>query len=59
MILLSKKGFNSTLIQGIIDAKCSFWDYDYGWVGSIHVRVRFQKIDVGSCVMKDKFYLIS
>jgi hypothetical protein len=43
------------LIQGIVDVKCSFWDYDYGWVGSIHLWVLFQKIDVGSCVMKDKF----
>jgi hypothetical protein len=26
-----QKGFNSTLIQGVVDAKCNFWDYDYGW----------------------------
>jgi hypothetical protein len=25
-----------TLIQGIVNAKCSLWDYDYGWVGNIH-----------------------
>jgi hypothetical protein len=32
-----------------------FWDYDYGWVGSIHDGVLFQKIDVRNYVMKDKF----
>ncbi len=31
-----QKRLYSTLIQGILDAKCSFWDYDYGWAGSIH-----------------------
>jgi hypothetical protein len=30
------KGFYSTLIQGIVDAKCMFWRFDYGWIGSIH-----------------------
>jgi hypothetical protein len=32
----SWKGFDSTLIQAIINVKCSFWDYDYGWSNSIH-----------------------
>ncbi len=45
----------STLIQGIINAKCSFWDYDYGWVGSIHNWVLFKKTNQGSHVMKNKF----
>jgi hypothetical protein len=39
-----RKGFYSTLIQGIIDAICSFWDYDYGWARSIHDWTIFQKI---------------
>jgi len=26
----------SILIQGITNAKFSFWDYDYGWVRTIH-----------------------
>ncbi len=38
-----QKGFYSTLIQGVIDAKCSFRDYDYGWVGNIHDWALFQK----------------
>ncbi len=49
-----RKRFYSTLIQGIVDAKCNFWDYDYGWVKNIHDWALFQKTYVGSCVMKDK-----
>jgi hypothetical protein len=30
------KGFYYTLIQGVVDPKCSFCDYDYGWASSIH-----------------------
>jgi hypothetical protein len=43
------------LIQGVVDAKCSFWDYDYGWVGSVHDWALSQKIELGNWVMKDKF----
>jgi hypothetical protein len=53
------KGFYSTLIQGVVDAKYSFWDYDYGWAGSIHDWVLFQKTKLGNQVMKDSFYLTS
>jgi hypothetical protein len=31
-----RKGFYSTLIQGVTDANCSFWDYDYGWASTNH-----------------------
>ncbi len=50
-----QKGFYSKLIQGVQDAKCSFWDYDYGWVGSIYDWALFQKTELGNQVMKDKF----
>jgi len=43
------------LIQGVVDAKYSFWDYDYGWAGSIHDWVLFQKTKLRNQVMKDKF----
>jgi hypothetical protein len=52
-----QKGFYSTLIQGVVDAKCSFWDYDYGWASSIHDWALFQKIELGNRMMKDKFLL--
>jgi hypothetical protein len=45
------------LIQGIIDVKCSFWDYDYQWARSIHDWVFFQNIIERNHVMKDKFLL--
>jgi hypothetical protein len=51
--------FHSTLIQRILDAKCNFWDYDYGWARSINDGVFFQKINIGSCVKRTIFYLIS
>ncbi len=38
-----QKGFYSTLIQEIVDAKCNFWDYDYGWARNIHDWVFFSK----------------
>jgi hypothetical protein len=31
-----QKGFYSTLIQGVRNANCSFWDYDYAWASIIH-----------------------
>jgi hypothetical protein len=49
-----QKGFYFTLIQGIVDAKCNFWDYDCGWVRSIHDWALFQKTHVRSYVMQDK-----
>jgi hypothetical protein len=52
-----QKGFYSTWIQGVVDAKCSFWDYDYGWACSIHDWTFFQKIELRNRVMKDKFLL--
>jgi hypothetical protein len=26
----------STLLQGVIDAKCKFWDYDFKWASCYH-----------------------
>jgi hypothetical protein len=42
------------LIQGVVNAKCGFWNYDYGWVGSIHDWAFFQKAKLENWVMKDK-----
>jgi hypothetical protein len=43
-----QKGFYSKLIQGLVDAKCSFWDYHYEWASSIHNWALFQKIGLGN-----------
>jgi hypothetical protein len=45
------------LIEKVVDAKWSYWDSNYGWVGSIHDWVYFQKTNLGNHVMKDKFLL--
>jgi hypothetical protein len=30
------KSFHSALLQGIVDANCIFWNYKFGWAGSLH-----------------------
>ena len=30
------KGFHSIFLQGVVSAKCLFWDFDIGWAGSMH-----------------------
>jgi hypothetical protein len=30
------KSLYSTLIQGVVNAKCTLWDYNYGWASNIH-----------------------
>jgi len=32
-----RKGFYSTLLQGVVDSKCLFWDFDFGWAGVITI----------------------
>jgi hypothetical protein len=44
-------------LKRVENVKCSFWDYKYGWVGSIHDYVFFRKTNLKSCVMKDKSLL--
>ncbi len=53
--LLLLKGFYSILLQGVVDAKCKFWDYDFGWVGCCHDCTLFQKSKVGKKMMKVAF----
>jgi len=49
-----QKGLYSTLIQKVVNAKCNFWDYDYGWVISIHEWVLFQKTYVHRKLCDDR-----
>jgi hypothetical protein len=44
------------LIQEVVNANCSFWDYDYGWASSIHDWALFQKIKLSNQVMEDNFF---
>lgn len=31
-----RKGFYSCSLQWICDVECKFWNYGFGWVGSMH-----------------------
>jgi hypothetical protein len=48
-----QKGFYSYLLQGVVDAKCKFWNYDFGWCGRIHDWTLFQKSEIEKKTMKD------
>ena len=49
-----RKGFYSALLQGVVDSKCKFWDYDFGWVGCCHDWTLFRNSNIGKKVMKGK-----
>jgi hypothetical protein len=49
------KGFYSILLKGVVDAKCKFWDDDFGWVGCCHDCTLFQKFNIGKKMMKVAF----
>ena len=52
-----RKGFYSALLQGVVDSKCKFWDYDFGWAGCCYDWTLFQNLDIGKKVMKVSYYL--
>jgi hypothetical protein len=47
-----RKGFYSALLQGVVDSKCRFWDYDFGWAGRCHDWTLFQNSDIRKKMMK-------
>ena len=50
-----RKGFYSALLQGIVDSKCLFWDFDFGWAGSNHDWSVFQRTQIGKKFLQGKF----
>jgi hypothetical protein len=50
-----RKSFHSTLLQGIVDANCIFWDYEFGWAGSL-IGLFFNKPRLEELVWKANFY---
>ena len=50
-----RKCFYSALLQGVVDSKCLFWDFDFGWVGSNHDWLMFQKTEIGKKIFQRKF----
>ena len=54
-----RKSFHSVLLQGIVDIKCVFWDYEFGWAGSMHDWTLFKLKKLEEIVLKTIFYLTS
>jgi hypothetical protein len=47
-----RKGYYLVLLQGVVDSKCRFWDYDFGWAGRCHNWTLFQNSDIGKKIMR-------
>ena len=41
------KGFHLLLLQGVVSAKCLFWDFDIGWAGSMHDANLWARTEIG------------
>ena len=50
-----RKGFYSTLLEGVVHAQCEFWDYEFGWVGHIHDWILFQSTKFRKKTMRGVF----
>ena len=51
-----RKSFHSAILQGIVDVKCRFWDYEFGWAGSLHDWAVFQVTKIGRACMEGKLH---
>ena len=51
-----RKSFHSAILQGIVDVHYKFWDYEFGWAGSLHDRVVFQVIKIGRACMERRLH---
>jgi hypothetical protein len=53
-----KKYIYFALLQGVVDAKWKFWDYDFGWVGrNQKIEHCFKKLKLVKGQWVDHFYL--
>jgi hypothetical protein len=52
-----RKSFHSTLLQGIVDANCIFWNYKFGWTGSLYEWIVFRQTKIGRTCVEGKFLL--
>ena len=39
-----RKGFYSVLLQGVVNSKCKFWDYDFRWTDIVMIGYCFNKL---------------
>jgi hypothetical protein len=52
----NRKGFHSVLLQGVVSAKCLFWDFDIGWAGSMHDANLWGRSAIGQYCEAGKLY---
>ena len=52
----NRKGFHSILLQGVVSAKCLFWDFDIGWAGSMHDANLWSRTAIGQYCEAGKLY---
>ena len=50
-----RKSFHSAILQGIVGPDCMFWDYEFGWAGSLHDWAVFQVTKIGRACIEGKF----
>jgi hypothetical protein len=49
------KRFYTVILQEVVDAKCQFWTYNFGWAGSCHDWIVFQRSDLRRHKMRNVF----
>jgi len=49
-----RKSFHSAILQGIVGPDCMFWDYEFGWAGSLHDWAVFQVSNIGRKCIEGK-----
>ena len=52
----NRKGFHSIFLQGVVSAKCLFWDFDIGWAGSMHDANLWARTAIGQYCEAGKFF---
>jgi hypothetical protein len=50
-----RKSFHLAILQGIVDVNCKFWDFEFGWAGSLYDWSVFQVTKVGRAFMEGKY----
>ena len=51
-----RKSFHSAILQGIVDVHCKFWDYEFGWAGSLHDWAVFQVTKIGRACIEGRLH---
>ena len=54
----NRKEFHSILLQGVVSSKCMFWDFDIGWVGSMHDANLWGRTAIGQFCEAGRLHLM-